>query len=156
MSESRGSRELVLDTSVAIKFYLSEERREEALDLLSAVAENRASLIAPGTVQPELFNALWQQYRRGNLSVEEVREYWSDFSFTSMDLYAPEDLMLRATSITFETSAIVYDSLFLALAEDAGTVVVTDDGKLLQTLENTPYARLAHPLADVGSLVSGT
>lgn len=156
MSESRGSRELVLDTSVAIKFYLSEERREEALDLLSAVAENRASLIAPGTVQPELFNALWQQYRRGNLSVEEVREYWSDFSVTSMDLYAPEDLMLRATAITFETSAIVYDSLFLALAEDAGTVVVTDDGKLLQTLENTPYARLAHPLADVGSLVSGT
>lgn len=156
MSDSRGSRELVLDTSVAVKFYLSEERREEALDLLSAVAENRASLIAPGTVQPELFNALWQQYRRGNLSVEEVREYWSDFSFTSMDLYAPEDLMLRATAITFETSAIVYDSLFLALAEDAGTVVVTDDGKLLQTLENTPYARLAHPLADIGSLVSAT
>jgi predicted nucleic acid-binding protein len=147
---------LVLDTSVAVKFYLSEERREEALDLLSAVAENRASLIAPGTVQPELFNALWHQYRRGNLSVEEVREYWSDFSVTSMDLYAPEDLMLRATDITFETSAIVYDSLFLALAEDAGTVVVTDDGKLLQTLENTPYARLAHPLADIGSLVSAT
>lgn len=64
--------------------------------------------------------------------------------------------MPRATAITFETSAIVYDALFLALTEDAGTVVVTDDGKLLQTLENTPYARLAHPLADVGSLVSGT
>lgn len=90
MSESRGSRELVLDTSVAVKFYLSEERREEALYLLSAVAENRVNLIAPGTVQPELFNALWQQYRRGNLSVEEVREYWSDFSVTSRTFMLPK------------------------------------------------------------------
>jgi predicted nucleic acid-binding protein len=156
LSESRGPRELVLDTSVAVKFYLSEERREEALDLLSAVAENRASLLAPGTVQPELFNALWQQHRRGHLSVEEVREYWSDFSVTSMDLYAPEDLMRRATAIAFETSAVVYDALFLALAEDAGTAVITDDGRLLQTLEGTPYAHLAHPITDIGSLISAT
>jgi predicted nucleic acid-binding protein len=48
---------------------------------------------------------------------------------------------------------IVYDALFLSLAEDAGTVVITADGKLRKALEGTPYARLAHPLADVGSLV---
>ncbi len=147
---------MVLDTRVAVKFYLPEKRREEALSLLSAVAENKARLLAPGTVQPELFNVPWQQHRRGNLSVEEMREYWSDFSVTSMDLYAPEDLMHRAAAIAFETSTIVYDALFLALAEDAGTVVVTDDGRLLQTLEGTPYARLAHSLADAGSLVSDT
>lgn len=32
--------------------------------------------------------------------------------------------------------------------------MVTDDGKLLKTVKDTPYARLAHPLAEVASLIS--
>jgi predicted nucleic acid-binding protein len=47
-------------------------------------------------------------------------------------------LMPRTTVIAFETSAVVYDVLFLALTEGADTVLITDDGKLLQTLEDTP------------------
>jgi predicted nucleic acid-binding protein len=68
-------------------------------------------------------------------------------------LYVPEDLMPRAVEITFETGVIVYDALFLALAEDADTLVVTADGKLLKALEGTTHARLAYPLADLDSLV---
>lgn len=146
-------RELVLDTSVAVKFYLPEEWREEALALLAAVGESRAKLLAPSTVQPELFNALWQQHRRGDLSREEVGERWADFSETSMDLYAPEDLMPRAVEILLETGTIVYDALFLALAEDAGTVVVTADGKLLRDLRGTPHAHLALSLTEVESVL---
>ncbi len=75
MKEERLPRELVLDTSVAVKFYLPEEGREEALALLAAVGEGEAKLLAPSTVQPELFNALWQQHRREKLSREEIREH---------------------------------------------------------------------------------
>ncbi len=49
--------------------------REEALALLAAVGEGEAKLLAPSTVQPELFNALWQQHRREKLSREEIREH---------------------------------------------------------------------------------
>ncbi len=49
-----------------------------------------------------------------------------------------------------------YDALFLALAEDSGTVMVTADTKLLDVLAGTPYARLAHSLADVASLIPST
>jgi predicted nucleic acid-binding protein len=156
LSERRGSRELVLDTSVAVKFYLPEDLRNEALRLLGAVEGGQAKLLAPGTVQPELLNALWQQYRRGVLSLEEASEFWFDFSETSLDLYAPEDLMPRAAEMTFETGVIVYDALFLALAEDAGTVVVTADGKLLKALERTTYAGRARYLGDVDSLIQSS
>ena len=44
----------------------------------------------------------------------------------------------------------------MALAEDADTPVVTADGKLLKALVDTPYARLAHPLADADSLLPST
>ena len=50
--------------------------------------------------------------------------------------------------ITLDSGAVVYDALFLALAEEAGMVVVTADYKHLQVLRGTPYARLAHYLAD--------
>lgn len=155
MSESAlVSHTLVLDTSVAVKFYVPEELREEALDILAAAEAGDLELIAPSTVQPEYFNALWWKHRRGELSREEVRSGWEQLiADRPASLYAPEDLMPRAVQLAFDTGVIVYDALFLALAEDAETVMVTSDAKLLKTLEGTSYAGFAHPLSDVGSLI---
>jgi predicted nucleic acid-binding protein len=142
-----------LDTSVAVKFYLPEVDRDEALALLATVERNTIKLIAPATIQPELFNALWQQHRRGQLSLQEVRELWESFSSLSVDLYAPEDLMFRAATLALGTNVIIYDALFLALAEDADAVLITADDRLLRALEGTEYARLASPLSEVNALI---
>lgn len=156
MSEREGPRELVLDTSVAVKFHVPEEQYEEARALRIAFEEGRVEMLAPGTIQPEAFNAFWQLHRRGELSRKEVQEGWDLISNLPLSLYAPEDLMPRAVELAFETGVIVYDALFLALAEDADTVMVTADGKLLKALKNTSCIRLAHPLTDINSLVSST
>ena len=153
MSEREGPRELVLDTSVAVKFHVPEEQHEEAGTLRSAFEEGQVELLAPGTILPEAINAFWQLYRRSEFTRQEVREGWDLISSLPLSLYAPEDLIARAVELTLETSVIVYDALFLALAEDADTLVVTADSKLLKALENTPYARLAHPLAEVHNLI---
>ncbi len=155
MNEREGPRELVLDTSVAVKFHVPENQHEEARALRTAFEEGRVELLAPGTILPEAFNALWQLHRRGELSREEVREGWDLISNLPLSLYAPEDLMPRAVQLTFETGVIVYDTLFLALAEDAETVMVTADDRLLKAIEGMSYARLAHHLAGVDSHVTG-
>lgn len=62
--------------------------------------------------------------------------------------YAPEDLIERAAELHFESGASIYDSLFLALAEESDIIMATADGKLLRMLEGTEYARLAVSLAD--------
>lgn len=64
-----------------------------------------------------------------------------------------EDLIERAAEIANETGVIVYDALFLALAEDARTVMVTADGRLLKTLEGTRYASLALSLGQIDHLL---
>ncbi len=151
--DKRSVKTLVLDTSVAIKFYLPEELREEALILLSAVEYDEVELLAPSTLLPESFNAFWQQHRRSMLSREEVGEYWSQLSAISMEFYSPEGLMTRAVQISLETGAIIYDALFLALAEEAETVVLTADGRLLNILESTPYIELARHLRTVERLL---
>lgn len=154
MSEDRGPWELVLDTSVAVKFHVPEERHEEARDLQRSFESGVVSLLAPGTVLPEIFNAFWQKHRRDELTRDEVRTGWELISELPLTLYAPEDLIGRAVEISFETGVIIYDALFLALAEDAETVMVTDDGRLLKTVKDTPYARFTYPLAEVASLIS--
>jgi len=156
LSDREGPRVLVLDTSVAVKFHVPEEQHEEARALRTAFEEGRTELLAPDTILPEAFNAFWQLHRRGELTREEIQEGWDLISSLPLSLYAPEDLMPRAVEITVETGVIVYDALFLALAEDAEAVMITSDGKLLKTLNGTPYAGLAHPLSDVGSFVPET
>ncbi|MGI8910600.1 MAG: type II toxin-antitoxin system VapC family toxin [Rubrobacteraceae bacterium] len=104
-------RALVLDTSVAVKFYVPEELREEALSVLAAAESGALELVAPSTLQPEFFNALWWKHRRGELSREEVRSGWDQLvADRPASLYAPEDLMPRAVEIAFESGAIVYDA----------------------------------------------
>jgi len=144
----------VVDTSGAVKWHLDEELSGEAARILDSAGSTVSGLLAPGTIQPEFFNTFWQRHRRGDVTLDEVRRGWNDFvSGEPITLYAPEDLMPRAVEITFETGVIVYDALFLALAENSDTVVVTADDRLLKTLEDTAYVRFAHPLADLSGLI---
>lgn len=153
MSEDKLLRELVLDTSVAVKFQVPEEGYEKARQVQGALEDGSLSLLAPGTILPEIFNAFWQKYRRKELTHDEVRQGWELISELPLNFYAPEDLMPHAAEISLESGVIIYDALFLALAEDAETVMLTADDKLLKAIEGTPYAKLAQPLESVGNLL---
>ncbi len=122
MAEKR-PRPLVVDTSVALKFYLPEEGHEEALKLLEAEESGAAELLAPGTILPEGFNAIVWQQKRGLLDAEDAGEAWEKLLRAPIYTYATEDLIERAAEIANQTGAIVYDTLFLALAEDALSVM---------------------------------
>lgn len=113
-------------------------------------------LLAPSTIGPELFNAFYQQHRRGHLSLDEAREFFSSFTEAPVSLFEIDPLTPRAVEVALDCGVIIYDALFLALAEDTGTVAVTADDRLLRTLRDTSYARLVHHLADIASLVSDT
>lgn len=153
MSEDKLTWELVLDTSVAVKFHVPEEGYEKARRMQRAFEEGEISLLAPGTILPEVFNAFWQKYRRKELTHDEVRQGWELISELPLNFYAPEDLMPRAAEISLETGVIVYDALFLALAEAAETVMLTADDKLLKTIAQTPYASLAQGLDSIENLL---
>ncbi len=144
---------LVLDTSVAVKFYLPENLMEEARRLRALVDDEAAELVAPSTIQPELWNALWQQHRRADLPLEMVRNIWEEFSEDPISYFEIDPLMPRSVEVAANSGAIVYDALFLALAEEMETVMITADDKLLKTLRETPFAGLAHHLGKVHGLL---
>lgn len=61
--------------------------------------------------------------------------------------------MPRAVEIA-ETNVIIYDALFIALAEAMNTVVATVDDRLLTALKGTPFAGYARHISNVGDFVS--
>ena len=145
---------LVVDTSVAAKWYLREELRAEALEVLRAGQRGEVLLLAPESVEPELWNVLWQRHCRGELSPEEVRGYWGNFRETPVFLTDVRQLMPLAAEVALQSGCIIYDTLFVALAEAEEAVVVTADEKLLRTLEGTSYAGRVAYVRDVGDLLS--
>jgi predicted nucleic acid-binding protein len=52
-----------------------------------------------------------------------------------------------------ETTVVIYDALFLTLAEQTGSFFLTADVKLLKTLQNTLYSGLARSLPGADSLL---
>ena len=140
---------LVLDTNVAVKWYLPEELEDEALRVLDAGEREDVRLLAPDTIEPEFWNVLWERHKDGELSLEAVLDYWGAFEESVVLFGEVLPLMPRAVEIATESRCIIYDALFVALAESEDTVVVTADGKLLKALRGTKYADRGVHLRDI-------
>jgi predicted nucleic acid-binding protein len=151
---------LVVDTGVAAKWYLNEDLEEEAARVLDAGGRGEARLVAPDSIGAEFFNVLWQHHvgHRGDarpLSLEEVRSYWQEFTGAPVELFRAAPLTRRAVEITVEVGVIVYDALFLALAEVGEAVLVTADEKtILRRIKGTPYEPFGVHLSDVDALIA--
>ena len=69
-------------------------------------------------------------------------------------MFEIDALTSRAAEIALESGAVVYDAPVIALSPRRTAPWLSPlPIKLLQTLRGTPYHRLAHHRADVGSLV---
>ncbi len=100
----------------------------------------------------ELLNAFWQLHRRGELDLDETGRLWSDFWEGSwISLYDTSNLLEPASRYTFQSSIIIYDALFVALADLLGSFVLTADERLLNTLIDRGSGQLAVSLRDLDS-----
>lgn len=147
---------LVVDTNVAIKWYLTEELEDEALRVLDAGERGNVQLLAPDSIEPEFWNVLWERHKDGDLTLDEVRDYWDAFEESVVLLGEVLPLMPRAVEIAAESRCIIYDALFVALAESEDTVVVTADEKLLKALRGTQYEKRGVPLKDITDAILRT
>lgn len=149
MSVSPASDYLVVDTNVVVKWYLTEELEKEALAVYEAGERGNVTLLAPDSVEPEFWNVLWQRHRKGELELDEVLDYWDVFEELPLLFADVLPLMPWAVEIAAESRCIIYDALFVALAESEDTVVVTADEKLLKSLRETRYEKRGVHLKDI-------
>jgi predicted nucleic acid-binding protein len=133
---------LVVDSSVVLKWVVSEQDSDHALRLVGF------PLVAPDIVRAELANALWKKVRlREELSEEQARRGLSRAS-APLRLVPSAPLADRALALGLALSHPVYDCFFLALAEELNTSLITADRRFLQRLNDTPLAAHAVSLEE--------
>jgi len=126
---------LVLDASVALKWYVPEEHAEIAESILRSGEQ----LIAPQLVVAEVANASWKLVRRGELDPSQHHRIAAAIA-RPFDLLAPLTALLpRAAAIALELDHPIYDCFYLALSEARTAPLITDDRRLIAKLRTTTY-----------------
>ena len=117
----------VLDTSVAVAWYLPERFSEAARNWQGLLLENRARLLVPSLHFWELGNVLRTYVRRGELDAALAQEVYTLHLDAPLEVVEPERHEVLATAL--ELDATMYDAVFIALARRQGVPLLTAERK---------------------------
>ncbi len=128
---------VTVDASIVVKWYISENRSEEARLLLA----HRIERHAPDFLLVEFANTVWKKARRGEIA--DPRTYLDEIPElgNAIDLRTDRELAERAAGLAVAIDHPVYDCLYLACAEATGSTLITADRKFMDKVaERLPDA----------------
>ncbi len=124
-------KEIVVDASVAVKWVVEEDHSAKAALLLRCEARH-----APDHWQVEAINVLWAKVFRGDLSAADAQARMTVLLRAPVVGTPIASLMPRAFAISVVHSVTIYDSLYVALAEQRDLKLVTADARLIRRLSD--------------------
>ena len=125
---------LVVDASVAAKWFLPEVHSEEALRLL----ETPYRLLVPDLLYSEVANTLWKRVVSREIAAKQAIEIAGVLESVPLAAFPAKPLMAAALDIACRTGRTVYDSVYLALATQQNCRLVTADRRFYNALSKTP------------------
>ncbi|HEY0139681.1 MAG TPA: type II toxin-antitoxin system VapC family toxin [Thermoanaerobaculia bacterium] len=126
---------LVVDTSVAIKWFVPEVHSEAAVRVL----DTGDTLIAPDLIVAEVGNTLWKKIGRGEISRDEGVQILAAFEGIGVELYPSAVLSHSALELACELQCTVYDALYLALAVARDCKVITADRRFYDAVVRSTW-----------------
>jgi predicted nucleic acid-binding protein len=129
--------QFVLDASVAVKWALppeSEPLVPESLDLLQQYRKTEIDFLVPDIFWAEITNVSWKGYRQGRWSQSTAEQIVSDMKINNFPTVPCKSLMTDALKIALTYDRSVYDSLYVALAIQVKTEMITCDERLANAL----------------------
>ncbi len=132
---------LVVDASVAVKWYLlDEDYADKSGALLSRFLRDEIELAAPEQIRYEVASAITvaTRGRAPRLTLEQGRRAIEAFLALDLETLGDDDLVLLAYDLVHEYGCAFYDALYLALAQEMGVPFVTADGRLYRRVRTIP------------------
>lgn len=142
---------VVVDASVAIKWFLPERFSINAIRLLQADCE----LAAPDLIFPECGNVLWKRWLRRELEAEVMPALLGDLRRMDLRIVPTFALTEEACRIAVEFRRSFYDSVYLALAVISAGRLATADEKLCYALKDTHLAQRVVMIGDLYAAEGG-
>lgn len=123
---------IVLDASVAVKWYVPEQHSDEA----DALLESPDQLLAPELIRIEVTSALVRKARVGHLPPTRVRELlvlWAKAWTNGTLLLASDEVDLpAATELALDLAHPLQDCVYLALAMRLNAPLITADRRFAE------------------------
>ena len=129
--------DFVLDASVAAKWALpaaDEQLRPEAFQLLERYTARDIRFFVPDVFWAEIGNVLWKAVRQGRQSHPAAEDALASMLDRDFPTISSIDLLPEALAIALNFSRSVYDSLYIALALQTSSQLVTADERLAKAM----------------------
>jgi predicted nucleic acid-binding protein len=137
---------IVVDASVVAAAFFSEPHTGAARTLLAS----GVPLYAPDLIYAEVANVIWKRHRRTEISQHDAADLLGDVRGMPFEITPSEQLVGPAMELAMRTGRTVYDCLYVALAVRTGTVMVSDDRRLVNALAGEPLKAHIAWLGQVG------
>jgi len=127
----------VIDASVAAKWILparGETLTREALELLIRYAAGELRFVVPDLFWAELANILWKAVRQERLRVASAESALHAMRDRSFPTVSSRTLLVEAFAIATAFDRAVNDALYVALAVNSKSQLVTADERLANAL----------------------
>ena len=129
---------LVVDASVAVKWYVPEDLSEQAQTILDRCVDNGLELAVPDLICTEVGNALWKRQRSADprvqiapeLANEHVAKFLSDLDVFGFDIVPTDGLLADAYALACQHDHPLYDAVYVALSKQRNCRLVTADKAL--------------------------
>ena len=130
---------LVLDASVAVKWFNVEPLREKALIIRDKYVNGEIELIAPDLLYYEVANALRYNPRFGIEEVKSALKALEDLSIITYDFDG--ELREKAVELVYRFGITIYDAAYVALAviRDAFLYTANKEVVVKAQLTNVKY-----------------
>ena len=126
---------LVLDASVAVKWYAPEDETREALEIADAAQRGQLLLVAPDILLSEFGHTLRKAVLVG-LPRENARALFNVIP-RMVELLPSVDFGQDALELAMLAGGSFYDALYVALSERQNLRVVTADSRMIKAFDRT-------------------
>jgi predicted nucleic acid-binding protein len=124
----------VIDTSVAVKWFIVQPHYELAVDILYEFESAQCEIFVPSLIYVEFTNVIWKYSKFSN--VENVDSLLSRFLSLDLKVKPTTYLLNEALNIAIQFQISVYDAVFIALAKELEIFFITADEKLVNAVSH--------------------
>lgn len=126
--------DLVIDSSVAVKWFVVEPYSTEARRILDDYQNGTTSFLAPDLINAEFGNVIWKKQIFQGLDAADAQDIINKFRALHFTFTPTAALLDDAYKIAVRHRRTVYDALYLALSLREGCQFVTADEKFVNAV----------------------
>jgi predicted nucleic acid-binding protein len=125
---------LVVDSSVAVKWFVVEPYSAEARKILDQYRTGSISFLAPDLINAEFGNVIWKKHLFQGLAASDAQSIVDDFRALPFTFVPTATLLGDAYKLAVKHQRTVYDSLYLALSLRESCQFVTADERFVNAI----------------------